>query len=57
MPRIHMKAKRIAPVLAQNQNKGSSQIWVVYDFSYVHGPQGSGTSRNFLYADGHVTNQ
>ena len=28
--------------------------YVLYDFSYVHGPQGTAQSRNVLYADGHV---
>jgi prepilin-type N-terminal cleavage/methylation domain-containing protein/prepilin-type processing-associated H-X9-DG protein len=42
--------------LEARMSKGSSQIWLLYDFSHVHGPQGSGVSRNFLYADGHVTN-
>ena len=34
--------------------KGSGEIWVLYDFDTFHGPPGSGSSRNFLYADGHV---
>jgi prepilin-type N-terminal cleavage/methylation domain-containing protein/prepilin-type processing-associated H-X9-DG protein len=33
---------------------GSSQIWLLYDFSYFHGPQFAPNSRNFLYCDGHV---
>jgi prepilin-type N-terminal cleavage/methylation domain-containing protein/prepilin-type processing-associated H-X9-DG protein len=42
--------------LEGEQNKGSSQIWLAYDLSYFHAPPLSGVSRNFLYADGHVTN-
>ena len=30
------------------------QIWLVYDFDPVHGPLFTGTSRLFLYGDGHV---
>jgi prepilin-type N-terminal cleavage/methylation domain-containing protein/prepilin-type processing-associated H-X9-DG protein len=37
------------------QKKGSSDVWILYDFSYFHGPQASGSSRNFLYGDGHVS--
>lgn len=36
--------------------RSSSEIWVLYDYSYFHGQPGSGHSRNFLYADGHVSN-
>jgi prepilin-type N-terminal cleavage/methylation domain-containing protein/prepilin-type processing-associated H-X9-DG protein len=35
-------------------NKGSSNILMCYDFDPVHGIPGSGTSRNYLYADGHL---
>jgi prepilin-type N-terminal cleavage/methylation domain-containing protein/prepilin-type processing-associated H-X9-DG protein len=34
--------------------RGSSQILMVYDFDPVHGIQGSGYARNYLYADGHL---
>ncbi|MHB1426095.1 MAG: DUF1559 family PulG-like putative transporter [Gemmataceae bacterium] len=34
--------------------RGSSRILMAYDFDPVHGPQGSGVSRSYLYADGHV---
>lgn len=30
-----------------------TEIWLTYDFDPVHGPD-SNTSRNYLYADGHV---
>jgi prepilin-type N-terminal cleavage/methylation domain-containing protein/prepilin-type processing-associated H-X9-DG protein len=35
-------------------NQGTTTVWMLYDFSYVHGPQGTTRSRNVLYADGHV---
>jgi prepilin-type N-terminal cleavage/methylation domain-containing protein/prepilin-type processing-associated H-X9-DG protein len=34
--------------------RGSSHVLMCYDFDPVHGIQGSGVSRNYLYADGHV---
>jgi prepilin-type N-terminal cleavage/methylation domain-containing protein/prepilin-type processing-associated H-X9-DG protein len=34
--------------------KGSSNILMAYDFDPVHGIMGSGVSRNYLYADGHL---
>jgi prepilin-type N-terminal cleavage/methylation domain-containing protein/prepilin-type processing-associated H-X9-DG protein len=34
--------------------KGSSNILMSYDFDPVHGQIGSGTSRNYLYCDGHL---
>jgi prepilin-type N-terminal cleavage/methylation domain-containing protein/prepilin-type processing-associated H-X9-DG protein len=37
-------------------DKGTSQVWMLYDFDTFHGPPLSGTSRNFLYLDGHVSN-
>jgi prepilin-type N-terminal cleavage/methylation domain-containing protein/prepilin-type processing-associated H-X9-DG protein len=36
-------------------DKGSSNVWLLYDFSYFHGTPEAGASRNFLYADGHVS--
>jgi prepilin-type N-terminal cleavage/methylation domain-containing protein/prepilin-type processing-associated H-X9-DG protein len=35
-------------------NPGTTNVWMLYDFSYVHGPPGTPYSRNVLYADGHV---
>jgi prepilin-type N-terminal cleavage/methylation domain-containing protein/prepilin-type processing-associated H-X9-DG protein len=34
--------------------KGSSEIWVVYDFGAFHGTPGENGARNFAYLDGHV---
>ncbi len=40
--------------LESGGNKGSSNILMVYDFDPVHGVMGTGVSRNYLYADGHI---
>jgi prepilin-type N-terminal cleavage/methylation domain-containing protein/prepilin-type processing-associated H-X9-DG protein len=40
--------------LESGGNKGSSNILMVYDFDPIHGIMGSGVSRNYLYADGHI---
>lgn len=37
------------------QGRGTSQIWILYDYGPFHGAPFSGKSRNFLYADGHVS--
>ena len=34
--------------------RGSSEIWVVYDFGSFHGTPGENGARNFAYLDGHV---
>jgi prepilin-type N-terminal cleavage/methylation domain-containing protein/prepilin-type processing-associated H-X9-DG protein len=34
--------------------RGSTQIWVVYDFEAFHGPAGENGCRNYAYLDGHV---
>jgi prepilin-type N-terminal cleavage/methylation domain-containing protein/prepilin-type processing-associated H-X9-DG protein len=34
--------------------RGASNILMCYDFDPVHGIQGTGISRNYLYADGHL---
>jgi prepilin-type N-terminal cleavage/methylation domain-containing protein/prepilin-type processing-associated H-X9-DG protein len=47
-------AGRRLPEVEAKKNLGSSQIWVLYDYDFCHGTPGSGRSRNFLYADGHV---
>ncbi len=36
------------------ENRASGDVWVVFDFDHVHGPEGTMGSRNFLYLDGHV---
>jgi prepilin-type N-terminal cleavage/methylation domain-containing protein/prepilin-type processing-associated H-X9-DG protein len=41
------------PQLTAN-GKGTSTIWMAYDYSNFHGPAGSPYSRNYLYADGHI---
>src|SRR5579875_701343 len=40
--------------LESGGSKGSSNILMCYDFDPVHGIQGTGVSRNYLYADGHI---
>jgi prepilin-type N-terminal cleavage/methylation domain-containing protein/prepilin-type processing-associated H-X9-DG protein len=40
--------------LESSASRGSSNILMVYDFDPVHGQPGSGVSRNYLYADGHI---
>lgn len=51
-PRV---AGKTFPELRMNKlGLGLDQIWLLYDFDSVHGPEGSGASRLFLYADGHV---
>ena len=35
--------------------KGSSNISVLFDYGWYHGPRFSPAARNFLYADGHVS--
>jgi prepilin-type N-terminal cleavage/methylation domain-containing protein/prepilin-type processing-associated H-X9-DG protein len=41
-------------LLESGGSRGSSNILMSYDFDPVHGTLGSGTSRNYLYADGHL---
>lgn len=36
------------------RNRGSSEIWLLYDYNPVHAPAFDPKSRNYLYADGHV---
>jgi prepilin-type N-terminal cleavage/methylation domain-containing protein/prepilin-type processing-associated H-X9-DG protein len=40
----------------RNNARGLSlmEIWLIYDFDPVHGPQGTDHSRTYLYADGHA---
>jgi prepilin-type N-terminal cleavage/methylation domain-containing protein/prepilin-type processing-associated H-X9-DG protein len=40
--------------LEGKSGKGSSQIWLLYDFGPVHGPPSTEHARNYLYADGHA---
>jgi prepilin-type N-terminal cleavage/methylation domain-containing protein len=47
-------AGKTFPQLQNSRSWSLTQIWLLYDFDPVHGPPYSGTSRLFLYADGHV---
>lgn len=38
----------------ESGGRGSSHILMCYDFDPVHGIQGSGYARSYLYADGHI---
>ena len=39
----------------QARGRSSDRIWLMYDFDPFHGTRGASGSRNFLYADGHVS--
>jgi len=43
--------------LTRNGTRGSDTIWLLYDYGSFHGTTGNVRSRNFLYLDGHVSNQ
>ncbi len=40
--------------LEATKRRGTHEIWIGFDFDHFHGPEFSGHSRNFVYADGHV---
>ncbi len=52
-PAGRLANKTVEQVEAE-QKKGSSQIWVLYDYDDFHAPPGTGAGRDFLYGDGHV---
>lgn len=47
-------ANKMQEEVEANSKKGSSEIWVLYDYNPVHAQAGTPPSRNYLYADGHV---
>ncbi len=49
-------ANNTLPFIENKLKRGSSQIWMCYDFGDFHGPPFTATSRNFVFADGHVSN-
>jgi prepilin-type N-terminal cleavage/methylation domain-containing protein/prepilin-type processing-associated H-X9-DG protein len=51
-----VNAGQTLPYLEAKLKKGSSQIWLLYDLDHFHGVPFQGYARNFLYADGHVSN-
>ena len=50
-PATRLADKTLTQIIS---TKGSSFTWLAYDFDSFHGVPGTGVSRNFLYADGHV---
>ena len=52
LPRV--SGKNFPQLRANKLGLGLDEIWLLYDFDPVHGPEGSGESRRFLFADGHV---
>jgi prepilin-type processing-associated H-X9-DG protein len=51
-PAARLAGKTIANLTGNGQ--GTTDIWLLYDYSWFHAPAGTSTSRNVLYADGHV---
>jgi prepilin-type N-terminal cleavage/methylation domain-containing protein/prepilin-type processing-associated H-X9-DG protein len=47
-------AGKTRPELLEQAQRGSSDIWIVYDFGAFHGPKGENGARNYAYLDGHV---
>ncbi|MBM4072067.1 MAG: type II secretion system protein [Planctomycetes bacterium] len=54
--RSSLFANNTLPYIQKKAKLGSSQIYMAYDFGPFHGEPFTGTSRNFVYADGHVAN-
>jgi prepilin-type N-terminal cleavage/methylation domain-containing protein/prepilin-type processing-associated H-X9-DG protein len=50
-PTIALAGKTRPQILAE---RGSGEIWIVYDFQPFHGTPGEDGARNFAYLDGHV---
>ena len=47
-------ADKSRPEVMELAQRGSSDIWIVYDFGAFHGPKGENGARNYAYLDGHV---
>ena len=47
-------AGKTRPEVMEQAQRGSSDIWIVYDFGAFHGPKGQEGARNYAYLDGHV---
>jgi prepilin-type N-terminal cleavage/methylation domain-containing protein/prepilin-type processing-associated H-X9-DG protein len=54
-PTTNLANRTLEQVMGSAQ-QGSSQIWTLYDFDPIHAPAFTNYSRNYLYADGHVSN-
>ncbi len=55
-PSFRLEGKTRQQVLERRrgETRGSTEVWIVYDFESFHGSPGDNGSRNFLYLDGHV---
>jgi prepilin-type N-terminal cleavage/methylation domain-containing protein/prepilin-type processing-associated H-X9-DG protein len=47
-------AGKSRPEVMELAQRGSSDIWIVYDFASFHGPKAQEGARNYAYLDGHV---
>jgi prepilin-type N-terminal cleavage/methylation domain-containing protein/prepilin-type processing-associated H-X9-DG protein len=54
-PALRLANKTIFQIQqGKNGEIGTSRVMVAYDFDTFHGVPGSSSSRNYLYADGHI---
>jgi len=52
--RLEGRTRQAVLETRRGETRGSSEVWVVYDFESFHGSPGQDGARNFLYLDGHV---
>nr|WP_261361825.1 DUF1559 domain-containing protein [Aeoliella straminimaris] len=52
--RLEDKTRQQVLTTRRGDQRGSGEVWIVYDFESFHGSPGVDGSRNFLYLDGHV---
>jgi len=52
--RLENKTRQEVLQTRRGGERGSGEVWVVYDYESFHGTPGQNGSRNFLYLDGHV---
>ncbi len=55
-PSFRLEGKTRQQVLQtrHGDTRGTSEVWIVFDYESFHGSPGDDGSRNFLYLDGHV---